>query len=114
MNMKEEVLLQTAKEYYATAQEAYEKKRANSAVILYFKTLVALSDIYVLRKTGETPSSHTTRFGITKKQFPEIYRLLDKDFPYYQDSYVQLLELELAAAIRDDVNVMEEKLGIKL
>lgn len=54
--------------------------------MLYFKALVALADLYIFNETGKTPSSHTDRFRISEEKFPEVYDLLDKDFPFYQDS----------------------------
>ncbi len=69
-----------------------DKERYNSAVVLYFKALVSFSDLYVLQKIGDTPSSHNDRFKITKEKFPEVYNLLDKDFPFYQSSYNERLK----------------------
>ena len=112
--MKEAILLQTAREYYVSATEAHDRGRANSAVILYFKALVALADIYILRHTGNAPSSHTNRFATCKQQFPQVYRALDKDFPFYQDSYVQVLSLELADIIKEDVHVLAKELAITI
>ena len=80
---KKEVLRKTAKEYYQSASEDLAKERNNSALVLYFKSLIALIDLYLLIKTGKTPSSHNERFLITKEKFPEVYDMLDKDFPFY-------------------------------
>jgi len=82
MGMKEEILEKTAKEYFESAEDELKKGRYNSAVVLFFKSLVALADLYVLQQTGETPSSHTGRFRITQDKFPEVFDLLDKDFPF--------------------------------
>jgi hypothetical protein len=62
-----------------------------------------------LQKTGNTPSSHNERFKITKEKFSEVYNLLDKDFPFYQSSYVQIMGRELAEVIKDDAKTMAEK-----
>jgi len=48
-----------------------------------------------LRKTGKSPSSHNSRFNILKERFREVYEILDKDFPFYQGSYVQSMTKEL-------------------
>lgn len=90
-NEKEEILEKTAKEYFCSAEDEYKKERYNSAVVLYFKALVALIDLYIFQKTGNTPSSHTERFRITQKNFQNVYDLLDKDFPFYQDSYIHFM-----------------------
>ena len=112
--MKKEILEKTAKEYYESAQEQLEKGKYNSAVVLFFKALVSFTDLLILNKTGQTSSSHNDRFRKTREQFPEIYNLLDKDFPFYQGSYVKILTKELAEVIKDDAKIVAEKCQIKL
>jgi hypothetical protein len=114
MNEKEEILTKSGKEYYYSGEDELKKNRFNSAVVLFFKALVSFSDLYVLQKTGDTPSSHNDRFKVTKENFPEVYNLLDKDFPFYQSSYVQILSKELAEVIKDDAEFMAEKTKVKL
>lgn len=112
--MKENVLRQTAKEYFLSGQEEFVKSRFNSSVVLYFKSLVALVDLFLLLKTKHTPSSHSERFRITQKEFPQIYDILDRDFPFYQDSYSQVMGKELAEVIRDDALTLSKKTQVKL
>jgi len=111
---KRPILENSAKEYFSSAEDDIKKGRYNSAVVLYFKSLVALIDLYVLEKTGNTPSSHTDRFRIVQAKFQDVYNLLDKDFPFYQDSYVHAMTKELAEVIKNDIKVMAEKVQIKL
>ena len=111
---KEEILIKAGKEYFYSGNDEFDKGRHNSAVVLYFKALVSFSDLYVLQKTGNTPSSHTDRFKITKEKFPEVYNLLDKDFPFYQDSYIQMMTKELAEVIKNDALFMAKKTKIEL
>ncbi|MEM4397515.1 MAG: hypothetical protein QW757_02735 [Candidatus Woesearchaeota archaeon] len=112
--MKKEVLEKTAKEYFESAEDELKKNRFNSAVVLYFKSLVSLIDLFILSKLGITPSSHTERFRITETNFPEIYELLDKDFPFYQDSYINIMTKELAEVIKEDAENLAKKTNIKL
>ena len=115
MNKEREVILENnAREYFNSGEEDLKKKRYNSAVVLFFKCLIALADLYLLKKTGEVPSSHTNRFRTLQEKFPSEYNLVDKDFPFYQDSYVQLMTKELAEVIKDDAKIMAEKAEIKL
>jgi uncharacterized protein (UPF0332 family) len=107
--IKKEILEKTAKEYFQSGEEEINKKRYNSAVVLFFKSLVALSDLFILQNTGRTPSSHGDRFRIVQDNFPEIYDLLDKDFPFYQDSYNVLMSKELAEIIKNDARKIAEK-----
>jgi uncharacterized protein (UPF0332 family) len=111
---KQEILEKTAKEYFDSGQEEFKKKRYNSSVVLFFKSLVSLIDLFILQKTGGTPSSHEQRFRTTMKNFPEVYNLLDKDFPFYQDSYAQIMTKELAEVIQDDAKIMAERVKIKI
>lgn len=108
------ILVKTAKEYFNSAEDEFSKKRYNSAVVLYFKSLVALVDLFILQKTGDTPSSHNERFRITQENFPEVYDLLDKDFPFYQNSYFQIMSKELAEVVKNDAEIMAGKTEIKL
>jgi len=107
--IKEEILIKTGKEYFYSGEYEFNKDRYNSALVLYFKALVSFSDLYILQKTGNTPSSHNDRFKITKEKFSEVYDLLDKDFPFYQSSYVQIMTKELAEVIKNDAKIMAEK-----
>lgn len=111
---KEEILEKTAKEYFCSAEAEFAKERYNSAVVLFFKALVALIDIFILQNTGKTPSSHNSRFKITKENFLEVYNILDKDFPFYQDSYHVLMTKELAEVIKEDAEKIAEKTKISL
>ena len=113
-NEKKEILIKTAKEYFNSGEEEFAKQRYNSALVLYFKALIALTDLYLLQKTKQTPYSHTSRFKICQEKFPEIYNLIDKDFPFYQDSYIQKMSKELAEVIKEDAKIMAKKNQIKL
>ncbi|MBU0930032.1 MAG: hypothetical protein KJ623_03085 [Nanoarchaeota archaeon] len=113
-SIKEEILEKTAREYFSSAEDEFEKERYNSAVVLYFKCLIALADIYILQNLNITPSSHTERFRIVQSRFPEIYNILDKDFPFYQESYIQIMTKELAEVIKNDAKFVAEKTRINL
>lgn len=112
--IKEEILINTAKEYFFSGEDELRKGRYNSAVVLYFKSLIALVDLFILKKTGNTPSSHNERFRTAQENFPDVYSLLDRDFPFYQNSYIQIMTKDLAEVIKDDAKFMAEKTEIKL
>lgn len=111
---KEEILEKTAREYFNSGEDELKKERYNSAVVLFFKALVALVDLYIFQNTGSTPSSHGDRFRIIQEKHLEIYNILDKDFPFYQDSYIHLMSKELAEIIKDDAKIMATKAKIGL
>jgi len=114
MDLKKEILEKTAREYYSSGNEEFNKFRYNSAVVLFFKALVAFTDLYILQKIGQTPSSHTDRFRICQINFPKIYDLLDKDFPFYQDSYNVIMTEELAEVIKGDAEKLAHETQTKL
>ena len=111
---KEDIFKKTAEEYFMSGKDEFNKGRYNSAVVLFFKCLVALADLLVLRKTGKSPSSHGERFNVTKNSLSEVYDLLDKDFPFYQDSYNIVMTKELAEVIENDARKLAEKAEFKL
>ncbi len=111
---KFEILEKTSKEYFYSGQDEFSKKRYNSASVLFFKSLIALIDLYILQNKGITPSSHTERFRICQDNFSEVYDILDKDFPFYQDSYVHIITKELAEVIKEDAQIMAGKTEVKL
>jgi hypothetical protein len=111
---KSEILEKTAQEYFYSAVDEMNKNRHNSAVVLFFKSLVALIDLYILQNKGITPSSHTERFRICGNNFPDIYDILDKNFPFYQDSYVHIMTKELAEVVKEDAQIIAKKTKVKL
>ena len=112
--MKKEILEKTAREYFNSAEDALKKERYNSAVVLFFKSLVAFIDLYILNVLGKTISSHTERFRIVREKFPDIYNILDKDFPFYQTSYIQIMSKELAEVIKEDAQTLAKKANFKI
>ena len=97
---KADILEKTAREYFDS--------------VLFFKSLIALADLYLLQNKGITPSSHNDRFRKLHENFPNIYNLIDKDFPFYQNSYFQIMSKELVEVIKNDAKFMAEKTKIKI
>lgn len=102
MAEKELILEENLDEYSELAEQAFKTKKYNSAVTLFFKAISAGVDLFILRKEGIVPSSHTNRFRIAQEKYPEIYDILDKDFPFYQDSYTKKMNKEAAEVLKED------------
>ena len=102
MEEKERILNENFEEYFSEAQKALKSKKYNSAVMLFFKAISAGSDLFILKKEGFVPSSHTNRFRILQDKYNGIYELLDKDFPFYQDSYTNKMSKEAADLLQED------------
>jgi len=108
MNEKEGILLDNFNEYFELGLEAFEKKKYNSATTLFCKAIVALCDLFILRKEGNTPSSHSNRFRILEEKYPEMYKIVDRDFPFYQDSYTKKLNKETANLLKEDAETIKK------
>lgn len=107
-------LISNAKEYFENAFFAQKRKQYNTSVTLFFKTISALADLYIFDKEKRIPSSHSERFRILQKEYPEIYEYLDKNFSFYQDSYRLKLNLEISKILENDCRKLFKITGIKI
>ena len=114
MDEKERLLAKNIREFYTEGNNALKRAAHNSATSLFFKALAVLADWLILCKKRFIPKSHAERFRILEQNYAEIYVLLDKDFPAYQESYSVKLTKETAEAIKDDVKKVAKKVGFKL
>ena len=112
MNEKETILIENFKEYYSLGLEAFNKEKYNTATTLFFKAIATLCDLYILKKEGFIPSSHTNRFRILEDKHPEIYKIADRDFPFYQDSYTKRMDKETAKLLKEDAETIKKTLGL--
>lgn len=62
-----------------------------------------ICDIEIFRKTSSIPSSHENRFRTLENKFPHLYRVVDKDFPYYTDSYRIIISKRIVDLVKEDV-----------
>ena len=108
------ILENSGKEYYASGADEFAKRRYNSALVLFFKALLSFCDLHLLKEIGKAPNSHNDRFRTTKEKFSDIYELLDKDFPFYIESYGKIISKDNAEAIKHHAETMAAKAEIKL
>jgi len=104
---REAILIENYWAYFNLANKAFKDQKYNAASTLFFKAIVAAVDLFVLKKEGFVPSSHTNRFRLVQENHKEIYELLDKDFPFYQDSYTKKLSREEAVLKKDARRIKE-------
>lgn len=102
------------KEFYNDGNEALKRSSYNSAASLFFKALAVLADWHLFKQEGFIPKSHTERFRLLEQKYREVYLLLDKDFPSYQDSYNLVLTKEAAEVLKEDVQRLAKKVGFIL
>lgn len=112
MDEKETILIENFNEYFNLGLEAFKNKKFNSATTLFFKAIATLCDLYILRKEGFIPSSHSNRFRVLEDKYPKIYGIADRDFPLYQNSYTQKMDIESAKLLKEDAEAIKKILGI--
>jgi len=112
MNEKEKILIENFEEYYSLGSDAFKKGKHNSATTLFFKAIAALCDLFILKKEGFIPSSHSNRFRILEDGYKEVYDIADKDFPFYQDSYTKKMDKETSELLKEDVEKLKKIVGI--
>lgn len=108
------ILIGNAKEYFRNGVNAETKEEYNSSVTLFFKAISSLCDLYILIKEEKIPSNHTERFRILETKYPIVYRILDKDFPFYQDSYRAKLNKETSLMLKEDAKQLFRILNINM
>lgn len=108
-----DALEENAFEFYRNGLFVEGKGDYKSAVTLFFKAIAVLSDLYIYDKEQKVPTSHSDRFRILEQKYPKIYFLIDKDFPFYQDSYRLKLNKEICEVLRKDAEKLFGILGIK-
>ena len=112
MDEKEQILKDNFYEYFDLGLKVFREGKYNSATTLFFKAVVSLCDLYILGKEGRIPSSHSDRFRILEEKYPEIYAVVDRDFPFYQDSYTKKMDKESAELLKNDIGKIKKILGI--
>lgn len=85
----EEVLISTFMEEYDGGLEEFKKSRFKNSVILFSKSLFALSDLIIFKKLSIVPKNHAERFKILKEYASDIYLTADYVFDKYTDSYTK-------------------------
>jgi hypothetical protein len=98
-----EELESTFLEEYAGAAEQLEKERYKNAVILFSKSLFALSDILIYQRLKKLPKNHNERFRILEEFFPEVYEQVDALFTQYTDAYSKPIIKESCEAIKNGI-----------
>lgn len=100
---EKEIIKKNFKEYIEIAEYAFNKKKFNTAVTLYYKALVELCDIELLNKTNKIGANHTERFKLLRNFSPKLYKTASKLFRFYRDSYSKEISETIAKQIKKEV-----------
>ncbi len=108
MDERESILSENLEEYFDGANQAIKNKKYNTATTLFFKAICSATDLLIFKKEGIVPSSHNHRFRIIQDKYIEIYKILDRDFPFYQESYTKKMNKEAAEVLMEDARRIKE------
>ena len=97
-------------EYIEMGELAYKKGKYNAALMLYFKALVGICDYIIKRDLNKEPENHTHRFRILQRYFPDLYRVVDRYFSFYRDTYQVRVRKRDVEALRNEVLRLTDRL----
>ena len=98
-----EVIEKNFREFIEIAEYSFSRRKFNTAVTLYYKALVELCDLELIRKTGKLGANHTERFEMLEKVSPEIYAISSKLFRFYRDSDNKEISETIAKLVKTEV-----------
>ncbi len=109
-----QTLLENVQEFKKESEKAKADNAYNSAVTLCFKAVAVLVDLFLLKKEGFIPKNHTERFEILRAKHKQVYLVLDKIFPLYQQSYRLKMGLQQLEVIENEFRKLAEITGIDI
>ncbi|NQU79513.1 hypothetical protein HQ545_07125 [Candidatus Woesearchaeota archaeon] len=98
-----DIILKNFNEYYEMAEYAMSKQKYNTAVTLFYKALVELCDLELIRSEGRIGANHTERFNLLKTSSPKLYSIASKLFRFYRDSYNKEISSTVAGIMSEEV-----------
>ena len=111
MGIKEQ-LNDNIREFIKEAERSKKDNSYNSAITLFFKAIAVLTDLFLFSKEGFIPSNHTERFDVLRKKYPDVYLILDRCFPLYQQTDRLKMSKGHLEAIENDFGKLVEITGI--
>lgn len=100
---EEEIIKKNFKEYLEIADYSFSKGKFNAAVTLYYKALVELCDLELLRKLNKIGANHNGRFQLLKNVSPDLHNTASKLFRFYRDSYSKEMSESITSSVREEV-----------
>ncbi|MCK4521549.1 MAG: hypothetical protein KAU20_03165 [Nanoarchaeota archaeon] len=111
---EKDIIEKNLKEYLEMAEYAFKNRKFNTAVTLYYKTLVELCDLELVRKLNKIGANHSERFELLRKTSPLLYNIASKLFRFYRDSYSKEISETTASLVKTEVeNAKRIVLGSK-
>lgn len=85
------------------AIDEFNEKRFKNSLILYSKAIFSMSDLLILQRKLKLPENHPERFRILQRYIPEVYRIVDKLFKKYTDTYLKPSDKEACEAMKNAI-----------
>lgn len=104
---EEDVIKKNYEEYKEIADYSFGKRKFNTAVTLYYKSLVELCDLELFRKIRRIGVNHTERFRMLEISAPKLYKTASKLFKFYRDSYNKEISQTIASLFKKEVEDAE-------
>lgn len=100
---EKEIIEKNLKEYLEIADYSFSKGKYNSAVTLYYKALVEICDLVLMKKLNTIGANHTERFELLKTVSFGLYKTASKLFRFYRDSYSKDISQTTAQLVKSEV-----------
>ncbi len=100
---EKEIIEKNFDEYLEVAEYSFLKRKFNASVSLYYKALVELCDLELLKKLNRIGANHNERFELLKNASPELYGVASKLFRFYRDSYSKEISETVAKLVKQEV-----------
>ncbi|MBU0536323.1 MAG: hypothetical protein KKE20_05120 [Nanoarchaeota archaeon] len=100
---QEEILKKNLEEFYELAEFAFGKEKYNAAAALYYKALVEICDLVLLKEVNKIGANHNERFRMLELHKPELYDTARKLFRFYRDSYSKQISKIIVESMRKNV-----------
>lgn len=98
------------------AEDEFRQKRFKNSLILYSKAVFSMCDLIILQRKLKLPENHPERFRILERYAPKVYRIVDKLFKKYTDTYLKPSDKESCEAMKNAVKNINriERFGEKI
>ncbi|HDR53803.1 MAG TPA: hypothetical protein ENN60_04030 [archaeon] len=109
---REKLLEANFREFHSDAIRAMAEGHFTSAYVLWFKALVALTDLKVFRQKGVIPRNHIHRFEMLTFIDPELKHALSDFFREYTEAYSSQMTQRKCEEVKAVAEKLARELGV--
>ncbi|MEW6062923.1 MAG: hypothetical protein AB1571_00940 [Nanoarchaeota archaeon] len=85
------------------AENEYKLGRYKNALILYSKAIFSMCDLLIAIKNLRLPKDHNERFRVLERYLPAVYKIVDKVFKKYTDTYLKPTDKESCEGMKNAI-----------